>query len=77
MPPRAIRPTTRGYALGEQFNAATTTAAGGTITYVYNGTTYASLFDLPTVTDAGAYTVTAVYDSATEHGETQATFNHQ
>ena len=63
-----------GYALGEQFNAATTTAAGGTITYVYNGTTYASLFDLPTVTDAGAYTVTAVYDSATEHGETQATF---
>lgn len=63
-----------GYALGEQFNAATTTAVGGTITYVYNGTTYDDLSDLPTVTDAGDYTVTAVYDSATEHGETQATF---
>lgn len=63
-----------GYALGEQFNAATTTAVGGTITYVYNGTTYDDLSDLPTVTDAGDYTVTAVYDSATEHGETQAAF---
>lgn len=63
-----------GYALSEQFNAATTTAVGGTITYVYNGTTYDDLSDLPTVTDAGDYTVTAVYDSATEHGETQATF---
>ena len=63
-----------GYALGEQFNTATTTATGGTITYVYNGTTYDDLSDLPTVTDAGVYTVTAVYDSATEHGETQATF---
>lgn len=63
-----------GYALGEQFNTATTTATGGTITYVYNGTTYDDLSHLPTVTDAGVYTVTAVYDSATEHGETQATF---
>lgn len=63
-----------GYALGEQFNTATTTATDGTITYVYNGTTYDDLSDLPTVTDAGVYTVTAVYDSATEHGETQATF---
>lgn len=63
-----------GYALGEQFNTATTTATGGTITYVYNGTTYDDLSYLPTVTDAGVYTVTAVYDSATEHGETQATF---
>lgn len=63
-----------GYALSEQFNTATTTATGGTITYVYNGTTYDDLSDLPTVTDAGVYTVTAVYDSATEHGETQATF---
>ena len=63
-----------GYALGEQFNTATTTATGGTITYVYNGTTYDDLSDLPTVTDAGVYTVTAVYDSATEHGETQAAF---
>ena len=63
-----------GYALSEQFNTATTTATGGTITYVYNGTTYDDLSDLPTVTDAGTYTVTAVYDSATEHGETQAAF---
>lgn len=63
-----------GYALGDQFNAATTTATGGTITYVYNSTTYTSLSALPTVTDAGTYTVTAVYDSATEHGETQAAF---
>ena len=63
-----------GYALGDQFNAATTTATGGTITYVYNSTTYTSLSALPTVTDAGTYTVTVVYDSATEHGETQAAF---
>lgn len=63
-----------GYALGDQFNAATTTVTGGTITYVYNSTTYTSLSALPTVTDAGTYTVTAVYDSATEHGETQAAF---
>lgn len=63
-----------GYALSEQFNTATTTATGGTITYVYNGTTYDDLSHLPTVTDAGVYTVTAVYDSTTEHGETQATF---
>lgn len=63
-----------GYALGGQFTAATTTAVGGTISYIYNGTTYNSLSALPTVKDAGTYTVTAVYDSATEHGEATATF---
>ena len=64
-----------GYALGEQFSEATTTATGGgTITYTYGEKEYTSLDALPTVKDAGTYTVTAVYDSETEHGEATATF---
>ena len=65
-----------GYKLGEQFSAASAaaTTTGGTITYTYNGETYNSLFDLPLVTDAGTYTVTAVYNSDTEYGSQAATF---
>ena len=63
-----------GYALGAQFSEATV-EDGKTITkYIYDNTEYASLSALPTVKDAGTYTVTAVYDSATEHGEATATF---
>ena len=66
-----------GYALGAQFTAATAanTATGGTITYIYNGETYATLEDLKEVVyNAGTYTVTAVYESETEYGEAKATF---
>ena len=64
-----------GYALGEQFSEATTTATGGgTITYTYGEKEYTSLDALPTVKDAGTYTVTAVYESETEYGEATATF---
>lgn len=65
-----------GYALGEQFSAATAanTAAGGTISYIYDGTTYGTLTELPKVVDAGTYTVTAVYNSDIEYGTMDATF---
>ena len=65
-----------GYALGDQFTeaAAVASATGENISYIYNGTTYSSLSDLPKVYNAGTYTVTAVYDSDTEHGEASATF---
>ena len=63
-----------GYALGAQFIEATV-EDGKTITkYIYDNTEYTSLSALPTVYNAGTYTVTAVYDSATEHGEATATF---
>lgn len=63
-----------GYALGAQFIEATVEGGKAITKYIYDNTEYASLSDLPTVKDAGTYTVTAVYDSATEHGEATATF---
>ena len=64
-----------GYKLGAQFEAATSNATGDEpITYIYNGATYDDLSELPRVTDAGTYTVTAVYESDTEYGEAKATF---
>ena len=63
-----------GYALGAQFSEATVEGGKAITKYIYDNTEYTSLSDLPTVKDAGTYTVTAVYDSATEHGEATATF---
>ena len=65
-----------GYALGDQFTAATV-ANGETITgYKYGDQEYTTLEALNdvTVTNVGTYTVTAYYESDTEYGETSATF---
>ena len=63
-----------GYALGAQFSEATVDGDKPITKYIYNGTDYATLSALPTVKDAGTYTVTAVYESDTEYGEAKATF---
>ena len=63
-----------GYKLGAQFSEATVDGDKSITKYIYNGTEYGSLSALPTVTDAGTYTVTAVYESDTEYGEAKATF---
>lgn len=63
-----------GYALGAQFSEATVEGGKAITKYIYDNTEYTSLSALPTVYNAGTYTVTAVYDSATEHGEATATF---
>lgn len=63
------------FKLGEQFTAASVSGSG-TIKYIYDGTEYADLDALKTVevTDAGDYIVKAVFESATERGEKDATF---
>ena len=63
-----------GYALGAQFSEATVDGDKPITKYIYNGTDYATLSALPTVKDAGTYTVTAVYESDTEYGEATASF---
>ena len=63
-----------GYALGAQFTAATVEGDKSITKYIYNGTEYGSLSALPTVIDAGTYTVTAVYESDTEYGSKDAAF---
>ena len=63
-----------GYKLGAQFSEATVDGDKSITKYIYNGTEYGSLSALPTVIDAGTYTVTAVYESDTEYGEAKATF---
>lgn len=62
-----------GYKLGEQFNEATV-ADGKTAKYRYNDQEYDTLAELPAVTTAGAYTVTAFYSDETYYGEQSATF---
>lgn len=62
-----------GYKLGEQFNEATV-ADGKTAKYRYNDQEYDTLAELPAVTTAGVYTVTAFYSDETYYGEQSATF---
>ena len=68
---------TEGYTLGTQFKAASVEGKDASnIHYVYNGGEKKSnLADLTEqVTNAGQYSVTAIYDDETSHGETTATF---
>lgn len=68
--------TGSSFDLGSQFAAATSSESGGTIKYYYDSTEYASLAALDAVklTNAGTYTVKAVYEDATHYGEKEATF---
>ena len=63
-----------GYKLGEQFNE----ADGGRWAKPQNTVTtimeYDTLAELPAVTTAGVYTVTAFYSDETYYGEQSATF---
>lgn len=63
-----------GYALGGQFSEATVEGGKAITKYIYDNTEYTSLSALPTVYNAGTYTVTAVYESDTEYGKATATF---
>lgn len=65
-----------GYALGEQFNAATVDGGKAITGYRYAGQSYATLEALKavTVTDVDTYSVTAYYESDTEYGEAMANF---
>lgn len=65
-----------GYALGEQFNAATVDGGKAITGYRYGGQNYLTLEELKavTVTDVDTYSVTAYYESDTEYGEAMANF---
>lgn len=64
------------FVLGELFTAASVDGGKQIARYEYNGKAYSDLEELKAVkvTDAGTYTVKAIYESETEYGEATATF---